>query len=346
MLRNRLKKIALGHPLLWRIATNTFETASRLRNKLQTRPPLSSVVIEVTNHCNLDCSMCANRHIARPKGFISRDVLDRALANTYEGAFRNILMFAVGEPLLHPELPDLLRAAAARTNRLSLSTNAVALNRRPELAERIMGSGVNHFHISADGFDAESYERVRKGARFEDLLACMAMFKNTRDLRNPSLPIEVQYCLVREHGLDDLAKALDVFEPYADLVVFKPMNNQGHTSIRNRPDQQILGKPFFRDAPVPCPLLWYGPTVLWDGRVSACCRDYDGSFVMGDLHHQSLPEIWHGAAFRTLRKDHQHRRFPAKCRDCTQLVEDYFRSIEINKLIRVKLGRPWKQLVH
>jgi hypothetical protein len=51
------------------------------------------------------------------------------------------------------------------------------------------------------------------------------------------------------------------------------------------------------DVQYPCYRMWLTFTVLWDGRVSLCCADYDGRNVLGDLRTSTIAEIWNGPAY-------------------------------------------------
>ena len=42
------------------------------------------------------------------------------------------------------------------------------------------------------------------------------------------------------------------------------------------------------DVNYPCYRPWLTFTVLWDGRVSLCCADFDGKTILGDLNTQSI----------------------------------------------------------
>ena len=46
------------------------------------------------------------------------------------------------------------------------------------------------------------------------------------------------------------------------------------------------------DVNYPCYRPWLTFTVLWDGRVSLCCADFDGRNVLGDLNTSTIQEIW------------------------------------------------------
>jgi hypothetical protein len=58
--------------------------------------------------------------------------------------------------------------------------------------------------------------------------------------------------------------------------------------------------------------------VLWDGRVAACCYDYDGRMILGDLRRQTIAEIWHGEPYRRLRRAQATGDFAEwpLCRNC------------------------------
>jgi len=58
--------------------------------------------------------------------------------------------------------------------------------------------------------------------------------------------------------------------------------------------------------------------ITFDGKVVLCCVDYKRKMIMGDLHEESLYEIWNGERFREVRRlflDRRKDRIPA-CRDC------------------------------
>jgi len=68
-----------------------------------------------------------------------------------------------------------------------------------------------------------------------------------------------------------------------------------------------------------CNYPWSSVCVLSDGRVVPCCRDVNGSYVLGDLKHQSLSEIWNGPAMVRLRRAlAAGDRDNPLCRRCTE----------------------------
>jgi radical SAM protein with 4Fe4S-binding SPASM domain len=56
--------------------------------------------------------------------------------------------------------------------------------------------------------------------------------------------------------------------------------------------------------------------VLWDGRVSLCCADFDGRNVLGDLNTSTIQEIWNAEPYRNARRQHLESGGPDICRSC------------------------------
>ena len=65
-----------------------------------------------------------------------------------------------------------------------------------------------------------------------------------------------------------------------------------------------------------CHRLWTSVTVLWDGRVSLCCLDYEGEIEMGNVNNQTLQEIINGRLYQEVRQNHINGLFLDKCYRC------------------------------
>lgn len=70
-----------------------------------------------------------------------------------------------------------------------------------------------------------------------------------------------------------------------------------------------------------CPEVFNKMMINWDGKVSACCADYDNFMVVGDLNDQTIKEIWLGEEMEKYRKlivNNEHWKLPI-CKDCYDL---------------------------
>ena len=92
---------------------------------------LKKAYLEITNVCNLNCSFC--RGNAREKGFISVESF-RAAAEQLRRHTDYLYLHLMGEPLLHPQLEELLAVCAdLRFHTVSASPTAQDLCPRMEL---------------------------------------------------------------------------------------------------------------------------------------------------------------------------------------------------------------------
>ena len=91
---------------------------------------LKQAYLEITNVCNLNCAFCPGTR--REKRFMSPEEF-RLLSAKLKGNAEFLYFHLMGEPLLHPALPELLRTADALDFRVNITTNGTLLPQRSKL---------------------------------------------------------------------------------------------------------------------------------------------------------------------------------------------------------------------
>lgn len=121
--------------------------------------------IQLTRACNLHCDHCFVDVEARPHP----DELSLAQLTT---AFRDLraagaplVLLAGGEPLMRPDIVDVVAAAVDADLDVALCTNATMIT--PAKASWLASSGIRWFSISLDGPTAEVHDRLRGARAFE-----------------------------------------------------------------------------------------------------------------------------------------------------------------------------------
>jgi MoaA/NifB/PqqE/SkfB family radical SAM enzyme len=253
---------------------------------------LTSVNLEITNHCNLYCTICpVNTTMRRDRGFMD-PALFRKVIDENPG-FDFVLTFQWGEPLLHPQVFDLVRYAADRGVRPMLTSNGTRLD--PERRRSLLECGLERITFSVDG-DRETHERIR-GYSWERLRADVLALRAERDRAGSPLRIDVSM-VVDEATEPAMDRYLEDWRGVADRV-------------------QAIPKFTPKARTTPCRELWRGTAVvLWDGRVSVCCADSEGAAVVGNAWERPLQEIWNGPEMREFRRAHLAKRFPRICAFC------------------------------
>jgi len=340
--RRHLRAVIWKNPVLWACFLAYRKIRKLVDHSLTSKkPPLKVVMLEPTNHCNLSCVMCGNRLLKRDKGYMTQETFDRFIEHLPKEPMDCICMFAIGEPLLHNRLADFFYRIRSRAKERVLSTNALLFLKDESLLERLILAGMNHLHCSGDGYNAATYEKIRINGKFDDFLKSLKSIRETRDRLNTDVIFELQYCLVNRHTLEEFEQVFRTYAELVDEIVFKPLNNQANVEIPFRPNEEVLGYQYYLpDVQHPCQWLWRGPTVLWDGRVSACCRNHCGEFIMGHINDSSLKDIWESPAYQDLRQAHLRGEPPERCQGCSELYEEEFRQWMMNRRIRKQLNRP------
>lgn len=257
---------------------------------------LTSVNLELTNHCNLRCTFCpVNTTMRRPKGFMDGALFRRVID---ENPFLDfVLAFQWGEPLLHPEFFDLVRYAADRGVRTMITSNGTHLT--PENRRKLLECGLERITFSVDG-DHETHFAVRGYplARLrEDILA----LRRERDAHDGGrgAPLRIDVSMVVDGATE---RALDTY--FADWK-----------GVADR--VQAIPRIVAERRTQPCRELWRGALiVLWDGRVTVCCVDSEGLLTVGDARQERLADVWNGARMRAIRERHVRGDFPPLCATC------------------------------
>jgi radical SAM protein with 4Fe4S-binding SPASM domain len=118
----------------------------------------------------------------------------------------------LGEPLLHPDLVAMVAAARARGIRVGFNTNGTLLTTAK--AEALVDAGLDWLHVSVDGATAETFEHIRDGARFGQVVRNLRRLVEVRRQRGGTRPtIQLNTVLMRANvgELPDLVRlAADV----------------------------------------------------------------------------------------------------------------------------------------
>lgn len=132
------------------------------------------VVWNVTSACNLTCAHCyaATEQTQKERDLEPREAL--AVLDDLAAFKCPVVLFSGGEPLMRPDLPDLVAHAVNLGLRAVVSSNGTLLDRH--MAKRLKEAGTTYVGISVDG-RPEVHDRFRgmKGAfirTLEGIRAC------------------------------------------------------------------------------------------------------------------------------------------------------------------------------
>src|SRR4030042_3443344 len=140
---------------------------------------LAKVYIEPTNRCNLECRTCIRNIWDEPLGEMSRTTFARIVEGLRSFSPPPALFFGgFGEPLVHPDIVEMVAQAKALGARVELITNGTLLTKN--LSKQLIEAGLDMLWVSLDGATPESYADVRLGAALPEVLSNLAGFQEAR----------------------------------------------------------------------------------------------------------------------------------------------------------------------
>ena len=273
------------------------------------------IYIESTNYCNLKCIMCPTGlgTIKRPKGYMDMR-LYRRIVDEIGPRTGSAVLHSWGEPLMHPELFEMIRYGKRAGMRMETSTNITLLN--DERARKVLDAELDVLYLALDGATKDTYQGVRVNAKWDKVLRNIENFLELKAQRGASTKVIMQIIAMNETRAEVEEFVARWNRPEVDQVNVKHLDTWGD-QVEAITAHKLGGErsPMKR---VPCPNLWYHAYIFWDGSLTSCERDYDIKTPLGNVADGVL-KAWHGPAMRQLRRFHREGNFKAPA--CERCVE-------------------------
>ena len=127
---------------------------------------LARVYIEPTTKCNLKCRICVRHAWSEPLGAMSWATFHRILQGLRSfSPLPQVFFGGFGEPLTHPEIYRMIRAAKELGSEVELITNGTLLD--DGSVQALLESELDTLWVSVDGATEGCYAEVRTGAALE-----------------------------------------------------------------------------------------------------------------------------------------------------------------------------------
>src|SRR6188472_3217327 len=266
-------------------------------------PILPEIVqIESTNICNAKCVFCPRDEMHRRQGIMSLDLYKKIVDECVELGITHVRVHNYGEPFVDRKLVEKVRYAKEKGIReVGMISNGSLITE--EVARGMIEAGLDAINISVDASGKDVFESTRIGLKYDKVIANIERLVALREQagrRRPKLILS----FVRQNTSEDEHAFIEHWRTKADKIHITDLHNWAGTLNQKS------------DVNYPCYRPWLTFTALWDGRVSLCCADFDGSTILGDLRTHTISEIWNSDTYRALRREHLESGGPAICRSC------------------------------
>jgi hypothetical protein len=206
-----------------------------------------------------------------------------------------VVLGGYGDPLLHPDLPGLLRTCRA-VGIFGLAVRTPAVNLDEPTIEALIECQVDVLNVLLDASTAGTYAQVhgadhfdRVTANIECVLAAHARTKQPR-------PLVVCELVKTRATLAEMEQFYDHWmSKTGTAVIAGPSSHAGRwhdlSVMRMSPPARFA-----------CARVFNRAMVLADGRVTVCDQDFRGEHAVGSLANTSLRDLWMSEPMQTVRK--------------------------------------------
>jgi MoaA/NifB/PqqE/SkfB family radical SAM enzyme len=314
-----------------------------------------SLYLETTNRCDSKCQTCIRTfETLEPPADLSLERV-RAIVAQFPLLDR-VVLHGIGEPLLNPEIFDIVVYLKTRVASVLFNSDAISLT--PARARRLIESGLDEFRVSMDGATPATFRQLRGVDQFERVTANVRqLIAFQRELSQTTPRVSLWFTATRANveelpAFVQLAADLGVGEVYVQRLVWNGLGlateaNALHGRLRERERTRVAEAEALatrhgiamRASGLTSPLAsllergdgarpWSGCQRPWtlayvtaNGNVLPCCISPwvardYAGLILGNAFDERFESIWDGTRYQQFRTDFESDTAPDPCRGC------------------------------
>jgi MoaA/NifB/PqqE/SkfB family radical SAM enzyme len=322
--------------------------------------PMLYLFVEITNACNFKCTWCPDAIMRRRRGFMKKEqafaIFDEVAAKrAWLGPIFPVKLHEMGEPMLHPDLAEIVAYAESRGIPIELNTNCSFIT--AEKVDALYEAGLTNLILSYQTPDAVSFktrkaprlsfdeyrEKVRLGVERKFVTGGRAKIEidvmNTKHIEGDRIVSEEEAaCALVEEWIDvaqGIERRLGLEPRLHDRKALRSFGfldrgeDEGRYTILEDVDllwkrlhnwgNAIGPKSGLVSSSTYCPAPYEQMVVQWNGDVATCCTDYEGETRVANVFDSSVEEVWAGELMRQRRRDMWEGRLLPVCARCLGL---------------------------
>lgn len=254
----------------------------------------SKVYLEITNVCNLSCDFCPKTK--RAPVFISGEIFANIL-DQIKPFTSHIYLHVKGEPLLHPELDNLLSISQEKGFQVNITTNGTLIRQNHDML--LSKPAVRQINFSLHSFDGNDVCQSREEYIDDILHFAKEVQNNSRIIVSLRLwnlsenPVDAITLRRNDETLTSIEKAFDLSYRMEDEVLPARGIKLAERVYLNQ--AQLFEWPDLEAREYPGKAFCYGlrnqAAILVDGTVVPCCLDGEGVIDLGNIHTTPFSDI-------------------------------------------------------
>ncbi len=295
--------------------------------------------VGVTTLCNLQCPGCptGTKALGRKGEHLDFDVF-RRVTDELRGSLMFMLFWDWGEPLLHPNIAQMIAHARKSGIKTVISTNATIRNSEEEI-DRLVAARPDVVIVCVDGATQETYSTYRVGGKLTDVQDTIRRLKAAKERQNSPYPVIEFRTLATKYTEHDMPQLLHMAEDLgADSFTVKTLRPYDYRGRDLDNELAPVSKDLARfayegdgtpdsnsriamnDGPLRCGKPLYAPTLNSDGQVAFCSYAKDESDMFGDISEVPFRSVWKSQESAAKRLHFLENEGAEPCKTC------YFRT--------------------
>lgn len=260
-----------------------------------------TVYVEPTNRCNLSCSFCPQSladYKERAGYWENMDIAlyRKVISEIQAMEIKSLKLYFFGEPLLHPQIGEILALGTAACDRVELTTNGMPMTAKR--ANEIVEAEVDYVRVSI-------YDEIPHP---ENVVRNVRKLWETRQACGAGKP----FIFVKVFDQAQADAIRPDYEGICDEIGPEGLHSIGSDMFQIK---RLTGPH------IACPYPFYNLVVKSNGDVVPCCVAWEKSLVVGNAKEQTLSEIWRGERLAEIHRLHLSGRSGelAACAKCDTL---------------------------
>lgn len=251
-----------------------------------------TVIIDVTQRCNLVCPVCFASSIRSGPEDPGLDELKHRFEAVSRMSPGSNIQLSGGEPTLRDDLPEIVRLGKdAGFSFIQLNTNGIRLARDGGYLERLAGAGLDSVFLQFDGTRDDIYLRLRGRALLESKLAVLA------ECAKANLGVVLVVTVAPGVNDGDLGAILNLAvqeTPVVRGVHFQPISYFGRFPAPPAPESRITLPELMRAIETQTHGAFPANRFSPPGCENAMCS-FSAKFLVGSNHSvRPLLPVWQG----------------------------------------------------
>jgi len=294
------------------------------------------VDVDVTERCNLQCIGCMYHsplldHSGQGQRDIPLKMLEKLSSELRGMGTRSIILQGAGEPLLHPDIAEIIATFKDAGFAVKLLTNGTLLNRKN--AQKLIKAGLNVLQVSLWATTPEHYRAQYPGTSldtFELVIENLRLFSIIKAESVRTTPLLLVHYPINANNYQSIDRLIDLAQSAkCSGVSFAPWYAAGasvdqfslstaqerdvvqslgrakrraeslniHHNLNQVLSRYRIGKAIWESCP--CYIAWFHARIRVNGDVDPCGRC---KLSLGSLQEWSFPQLWNESEIRAFRR--------------------------------------------